>query len=152
MRADGVAENECRLFTRFLAGVEMSPYVLATYARLLPTADVSPRSAQRLIERSLLAVSHAGLIPLRAADMYARVFLPRSLLRRRLVLLLAILENTEGSERPLNSAYEGSLVSVALELMLTGIASGLCLLLGIVIFAPLHLVSGAGDAAPEPAH
>jgi hypothetical protein len=148
-----VVTAECRTFARYLSGVDASPYVQAGYARLLPSAAVSPQASARLIERSLLAVARQGELPVRVADVYARFFLPRSALRRRLVLVLAMLENTPVSERPLNSAYEGSLPAVVLHLALTGIASVGCLLVGLVVFGPLHLASG-GDASapPEPGH
>lgn len=143
---------ECRVFAHFLADTDASPYVQHAYANLLPTSDVPPDVRDRLIERALLSVARQGTLLARVADGYARIFLPRSVLRRRLVLMLAILENSPGSERLLNSGDEGSLLGVGVRLMLTGIASVLCSMVGVVVFAPLHLVSGGSAAQPERLH
>ena len=139
---------ECRVFAHYLADTDASPYVQHAYASLLPTSAVPSDVHDRLIERALLAVARQGSLAARVADGYARFFLPRSLLRRRLVLMLAILENSPGSERLLNSGDEGSLLGVGARLMLTGIVSVLCSMVGVVIFAPLHLVSGGSAAQP----
>jgi len=147
-----VVAAECRVFAHYLADTEASPYVQHAYGKLLPTSDVPSAVRDRLIERALLSVARQGTLATRVADGYARFFVPRSLLRRRLVLMLAILENSPGSEKLLNSGDEGSLVGVGVRLVLTGIASVLCSVLGVVIFAPLHLVSGGSAAQPEPLH
>lgn len=143
---------ECRVFAHLLADTDASPYVQHAYAKLLATSDVSPLVRERLIERALLAVARQGTLAARVADGYARFFLPRSLLRRRLVLMLAILENSPGSERLLNSGDEGSMVGVGVRLMLTGIASVFCSIVGVVIFGPVHLASGGNAAEPERLH
>ncbi len=174
MRPDDIPSRtatECRVFARYLADVEASPYVRESYARLVPTSDAGPTrrhdrghgdghlhahdltpglADDRVIERALLAMARRGVIATRVADGYARFFLPRSALRCRLVLMLAILENSPGSERVLNSGDEGSLFGVGARLVLTGAASVLCILVGVVLLGPVHLASGeARDARPE---
>ena len=146
MAADTVSERaandaECRAFTRYLVGTDPTEYITNSYHRLLPSAGVPHETSAVLIERSLLAAGRAGSLPLRMADGYARFFRPRSLLRRRLILLLAIVENCEPNEGVLNSGAEGSLVSVGLRLMVSLVASGLCLIAGVILFGPLHLLS-----------
>lgn len=66
--------------------------------------------------------------------------------------MLAILENSPGSERLLNSGDEGSLVGVGVRLMLTGVASVFCSIVGVVVFGPVHLASGGSAAQPERLH
>ncbi len=143
---------ECRVFARYLAETEASPYVQQAYAQLRASSDMPLGLRERRIERALLTVARQGALATRVADGYARFFLPRSVLRRRLVLMLAILENSPGSEQVLNSGDEGALVGVGARLMLTGIASVLCALVGVVIFAPVHLASGGNAAQPARLH
>lgn len=152
MTADATVMAECRVYASYLADANPSSYVIEAYERLRPTASRSTQSDARLIERSLVAMSRWGALPLRVADGYARFFLPRSLLRRRLVLMLAILENSADGERQLNSGDEGSLVGVGVRLMLTGVVSVLCIAIGVVCFAPLHLLSGSDSTPIEAAH
>jgi hypothetical protein len=132
---------ECRVFGRYLIGIEPSEYVLRCYLQLLPSASVSQKEGALLIERSLMSVARMRPELTRVADAYARFFRPRSLLRRRLILLLAILENSVPAERRLNTGSEGTPLGVIAGLVVSLVASGLCLVAGIVLFGPVHLVS-----------
>jgi hypothetical protein len=138
---DDAIVAECRTFGRYLADAEPTPYATECYLRLLSSADLPDQTSALLIERTLLAFAREGVLPLRIADAYARFFRPRSLLRRRLVLLLAILENSAPTERPLNAGADGSLVTIGAQLALTFVASGLSLVAGVIAFGPIHLVS-----------
>ncbi|MEO8622669.1 MAG: hypothetical protein ABI625_16480 [bacterium] len=139
-RRDAIAA-ECTLFARYLADAEPTSYVTACYLRLHSSADLPDETSRVLIERALLAFAQEGVLPLRIADAYARFFRPRSLLRRRLVLLLAVLENSAPTERSLNAGASGSLVTIGALLVLTFIASGLSLVAGVIAFGPIHLAS-----------
>ena len=121
------------MFTHYLADDEPTSYVIDCYRRLLSSADLPDQTRGLLIERTLLAFAREGVLPLRIADAYARFFRPRSLLRRRLVLLLAILENSAPTERPLNAGADGSLMTIGAQLVLTLIASGLSLVAGVIV-------------------
>ena len=137
---------ECIALCRYLSSAMPSVYVMDCYERLRPSVQVNERTGSALIERSLLASASLGPIALRAADGYARVFRPRSLLRRRLILLLAILENSPPTERLLNSSDERSFLGVGLRLAGTMMASVLCTLVGTVLLGPIHVVSTLGPA------
>lgn len=132
---------ECRRFTRLLTRTEPSAYVVASYVRLRATGVLSARRADALVERGLLAAARQGGLPLRIADVYARFFLPQALLRRRLLLMLAILENSPGSAAYLNSSIVGSVPRVLVGVVVAGTASVACVVVGILCFAPLHVMS-----------
>ena len=144
---------ECRTFGRYLSGAEPTEYATRCYLRLLPSAAVPEDANSLLIERALVAAGRVGPLPLRIADAYARFLVPRSLLRRRLILLLAILENSAPAERTFNSGAEQSLPVLAAQLVVTLVASGLCLVAGVIAFGPVHIVSGVRgpNAAAEAA-
>jgi hypothetical protein len=134
---------ECRTFARYLCGANPTEYVASAYSRLLPSAAVSAETAGLLIERSLLAFARLGSPAIRIADGYAGVFRPRSALRRRLVLLLAILENSPPTARTLNTGDEGTAVAVVARLAATLVVSGVCALIGVLVLGPVHVVSNA---------
>ena len=131
---------ECRVFSRYLVRQEPTPYVLSSYQRLcrLDPRSLAPLS---LIDRGSLGLARRGILPARIADGYVRMFCPYGPLRRRLILLLAILENSPPSDAPLNAATEGSRARIILGVSLTLLAGSACLLAGIVFLGPLHLVS-----------
>lgn len=147
MASEAIAA-ECRVFARHLVGAEPTPYVLACYERLLSTANVAPRESALLIERALLGFGRAGGFALRMADGYACVLRPRGALRRRLILLFAILENSPTTAHLLNTGDVGSFAGVSLRMVATMTASVLCTLAGLVVLGPVHALSAA--LAPSP--
>ena len=133
--------TECRVFARHIADDDPSPYVLAAYERLLPSAMLAPAEESRLIERALLDMGRAGGLRLRLADSYACLFRSRGGLRRRLVLMVAILENSPSSAPLLNTGDEGSFIAVSARMVASVAVSALCTLGGVLVFAPVHVVS-----------
>ena len=130
---------ECRVFCRYLTREEPSDYVLGHYARARASAEAP--AAAPVLDRGLLALARRGPLLTRVADGYSRIFQPHSTLRRRLILLLAILENSPPSARSLNSAREGRPLALLGRLALTMLGSAACLLTGVLLLGPLHLAS-----------
>ena len=151
-------EQECRALCEYLVGVEPSDYVIGWYLaghRSIPYAREGGKGPDRF-DRYLLALARRRGPFTRIADAYARILRPRSVLRQKLILLLAILENCPPTHQPLNSARAGS--KPVLFLILAGAAGGFlaALLSGILLAGPVHLAcalvppdhrpSGAADA------
>jgi hypothetical protein len=76
----------------------------------------------------------------KVADAYARVFASETLLRKKLVLLLAILETSSPSYRLLDAVDSGSKLLLWIRLASRGLVSALSLLLGIVMFFPTQFM------------
>lgn len=131
-------ERECRVFTRYLAGREPTPYVIEKY-RAAHAVDASYRTDSAFDGR-LVAV--ARLHPLLAwlVDAAARFLAPRGTLRKKLVLLLAILETSPPFFSSLERLEEGrrGREFAALTLRLVVFVPGL--LLGIVLVLILRVV------------
>ena len=138
--SDDDIRRECRALTRYLSGFEPSPYVENCYRRLRPTADAVEDLP---IDRILVAVARAGSLGARIADGYARLARPTGRLRRRLTLLLAILENSPGFFEPVTKPSVGGSVTVIVALAGQLIVSGLALLVGALSLGPAHLVTSA---------
>ena len=86
---DPLLERECRVFTRYLVGREPSEYVRAKYA---DAHTIVPAYATLdAFHRRLLGIARTGPAFTRLADAYTRAFAPRGALRKKLILLLAIL-------------------------------------------------------------
>lgn len=96
-------EIECRVFTKCLTGVEANTYIQDKYkeAHLFLSGLTSCDDFDNL----LVSIARRSRISCRVADAYARWFAPQSVLRCKLVTLLAILEctspySTEFDETP----------------------------------------------------
>jgi hypothetical protein len=135
--------REARALARLLANVEPTDAMVAYYRHALPSADAGASRPLHRVDVSLLESARGGPTAARVADAYARFFRPRGPLRRRIVLMLAILENSPEAHAALNSGVEGSFPVVAGRLVLTGVAGIACLLAGVLRFSPVHLTGGA---------
>lgn len=138
----GALARECGVFTRYLAGIAPSGYVVSRYAAAHPSLPTPPSEAPP-IDQLLVGAAARGVLLCRAADAYARWFRPRGLLRQKLVLALAVLENSPPTHRTLTAASTGSPLRVGLGVagaLALGLAS---LLAGLIAFGPLHLVLAA---------
>jgi hypothetical protein len=136
-------ERECEVFCHYLTGSAATEYVVRKYVAGHASMPAAGTRVDRLIDRWLLAVARTGPTPARFADSYARMLRPHGPLRHRLVLLLAILENSPGFHERLDHATRGAPMGIMLELGITGVGFVLRLALGLACFGPVHLVSGA---------
>ena len=139
---------ECRAFSRYLIRQDPTDYVSRCYQAAWPTAAIPAGERAPLIDAGLLALARRGRggVLTRIADAYARRFRPYAELRRRLILLLAILENSPGSAANLGAAREGSWLGSAARMGLTLLSGGGCLIAGMILLGPLHLL---GRLAPR---
>ena len=91
------------------------------------------------LDRALLHVAHWGPGFARAADAYAGAFARPSILRRKLVLLAAILESRGETARLLDTAHPGSRLILIAELVARGGLVVLLVTLALLLLAPLRL-------------
>jgi len=134
--------RECGVFTRHIAGRAPTPYVVRRYtdAHAVLTG-LEPNGGHG---RWLLRVARVGPLPCRVADAWARLAAPRSALRMKLVVLLAILEVTPPFAAELDQPGGGRGLEWA-RIVAAGMTSLLALVVGLVLFLPLRLVAGSRD-------
>jgi len=130
-------EDEGRTFGTAILGVVPDDYVASQYARAHQHLALQPATA---FDDTLLAFAALGPLSLRAADGYARFFAPTTALRRKLAVLVAILESTAPSDTAFAAQAEPA-SAVVVRLVFTGVGFALLLAVGIVALAPLQLAS-----------
>lgn len=86
-------DRECAAFCRYLIGREPTERVRARYREAHALGVVEAPGTATAFDRLLVSIARAGALPARLADAHARVFRKAGLLRRKLVLLLALLES-----------------------------------------------------------
>jgi hypothetical protein len=136
----GALHREGHVFARYLAGVTPTAYMLRAYERghaAIPFRQGPPPDA---VDRLLLRAASLGTVTARFSDMYARFFRPTGVLRQKLVLMCAVLENSPDTHAWFNSAATGGGATVVGRLLLTGGAAALTLVAAVVLLGPLHLV------------
>jgi hypothetical protein len=135
---DAEARRECEVFSRYLLSHPPDAYLLRKYCEASaagePTDDRSPFEALLL----RLATLHPLLT--RAVDIYARWFCPRALVRKKLILVLAIAETWGPSYAELDRVDGGGRLLFVVRLVALGLVSGLLLLLAFVLLQPVRLI------------
>jgi hypothetical protein len=148
---DNVLDIESSVFTRYLAGKPPSDYVRAKYRDGHRAIPYRLKQDQDAFDVALTVLARRGATRARIADAYARVFRPHGVLRQKLTLLLAILENSPDFHRQLTRGGRG------LPLAILAIAGNLVVFLlsflaGLVFLGPVHrLLRGRRPAARAPA-
>ena len=136
-------ERECRVFTRYLTNREPDDYLLGKYVAM--QACAARADARDRTDAALLRVARLGVTGTRIADAYARIFRPRTVLRRKLILVLALAENSRAFHRLLTSGAVGSRAANGLRAAGSVAAFVLALVTGLVIFAPLRFLPGSAE-------
>ena len=132
--------RECDVFTRHVIGAAPTPYVLRKYA------EAHEKRADAFVPRhrfGAFSVALAARAPFttRMADAYCRLFAPGGVLRRKLVLLLAILETAPPFHAELD-AVRGSRAAQVAALTLGAAGWLAALTLGALLLLPAQLVLG----------
>lgn len=128
---------ECVRMCRYLVGCAPREYVIERYIRGHAARPdwFTPCSA---LDRTLS--SAASVLPLRVVDATSRFALPGSIVRRKLVLLVAILENTPPTCELFETPDVSGRIGFYLRMIPKGIGLLGALLLGTVLITPLHII------------
>lgn len=133
-------DAECRVFTQYLAGQPATDYVLEKYrAAHAATPQLRSRGGS---DDVLVGFARRGTLFAKLADSHAALFAPASQLRKKLVLLVAILETCPPYFRTMDAPIGGSPVPAIVRLVGTGLVSVTSLALGSIVLVPLRVFGG----------
>lgn len=130
--------RECSVFARYLTGKGPGAYLLGWYAHAHTARPAfAPENA---FDRFLLRV--AGTSPALAllADSYASFFARHSALRKKLILILGILESLPPEAGFDERIEESSPAAAILRMGARGVLFALRLALAVIVFLPFHLL------------
>lgn len=140
VEANSRLSRECRVWCRYLIGQEPNDYLLEKYR----DAHLKDKryDASGYFDLFLLRVAATSPMFARMADSYAWLFASRSTLRRKLILLLAILENS-GSTHALLDAVDHTRTPVLyLSFLKEALLFAARIVLSLVVLLPVHLALG----------
>jgi hypothetical protein len=127
-------ERECRVYAQYLSGQEPTPYLTEKYLDFHQKLGPSLRSDA--FDSFLVNVSARGGIWVRFADSYAQLFRKGSALRKKLILVLGLLECTPPAFEKLDSVPSGGCAGAVLRMAGTSIGFVLSSLAAMVLFTP----------------
>ncbi len=142
-------QHECRVFSRYLTGQLPEPVVCEKYADALTARQHRLLEVHGRFDALLLGMAAMHPLLTRFADVYARYFYSDSVLRRRLVMLLAILETRSAVFAQLDSPNCGGKTGLLVGMSLRSIASVMLLAVALITLLPLHLLFGRRSDAGQ---
>ena len=139
--ADDQLAAEARVFGRLLTAGDAPPAAVAAYVTA-HDQEVFRRGTP--FQMKLARAAARGVFSARMADGYARLFDPYGPLRRKLVLMLAILECTPPTHRVLDAPVGGGFAGALLRLAGYGLRAVFCTALGTLVFLPQRFFGRGG--------
>jgi len=133
-------DSECAVFCRYLIGADPSPATTALYRRAHELGTLAPRESDGRFQHALVALARWGTWPARLADCHSRIFSQAGLLRRKLTLVLALLECDPTAFERVDRVDCSSLLSFGLRAGLLAALFVLTLAAGLLVFLPLRFV------------
>lgn len=138
--------RECDTFCRYLAGADAPDNVRAKYREAHDLGVVAIEPANTRFDRALVRFARLGTFATRLADVHARFFANGGLLRRKLVLLLALLESHADTVGRVDAPTVAGPIGFVVETALRMTVFVLLALLGLVVFLPVRLACALGGS------
>ncbi len=132
-------DSECQTYCRYLTGQNPTSYIREKYHEYHQMSGAFSSLAR--FDRFLLSFSRRGTWMARIADGYSVRFLKQSAVRKKLVLMLALLECAPPSSSYLD-ASRGPAALVLARMCVTAAASLLALVAAVLVLLPVHWAMG----------
>jgi hypothetical protein len=131
---------ECAAWSRYLLGVEPSEAVVARYVDAHRRGVVAVPGSEEAFDRALVLCARTGSFAARVCDVHARLFRPAGLLRRKLVLALALLEVDAAAHARVDDVRAASPAAVIAGLGVSALVFALLAAGGLVVLLPVRVV------------
>jgi len=135
-------DRECHVFCTHLIGQPPNDYVRIKYREGNQTHRLEEAAMARPFDRRLVRIARKGPWFSKLADTYAAIFYKPAILRKKLILLLAILESCAPTHRLLDAGQSVGTASYYATLLTKGFGFAFTLLVSTVVFTPWHLALG----------
>jgi hypothetical protein len=129
-------ERECITFATYLSGQPPTPYLIEKYLDF--HQKLGEKTAEDRFDAFLVRISARSAAWTRVADSYARIFRPNSVLRTKLILVLALLECAPPSFETLDRVPLGGIPGTVLRLAGASARFLFALIAGAAIFTPVR--------------
>ncbi len=134
--------GECNALCRYLADLDADDYVVGKYEAAHRAGVLGREARPGAFDRLLLRVGLLHPLTTRAVDGYAALLFKRALLRKKVTLLIAILETRPPFSSLLDTVDDGRPAALVVRTLATGLPAILIGALLSVAFIPLQLGFG----------
>jgi nucleoside-diphosphate-sugar epimerase len=133
-------DRECDVFSRCLVDEKATPYIHTQYEAALKAKELADDTAFSSFDRKTLRLARRNVAFANLADAYCALFHRNGALRRKLVLLLAILEHTTPTNAHFDRPKPRGVIGLLAQLFLSGVRFSAALLAGTILLLPSHLM------------
>ena len=130
---------ECLAFSRYLINVEASAYILKKYNDAHKTKHAELQARNGSFDRFLINFSMKNKLFAKFSDSYTRVFFKQSVLRKKLLLVLAILESAHPYHIRIDSVDSYRKPTLFIMMALKTMNFLFSFILSLLLIAPLHI-------------
>lgn len=144
-----VLARECRALAAYLSGKTCSDAVVAAYVDAHAAGHVLVAAPRPGLDRALLSCAGRGVPVVAIADAYASIFARTSNFRRKLILVLALLETTAPDYREIDTPASASLGGFLVATTTAVAGLSLRLVVALPWFGTLALLDRFAPTRPE---
>jgi nucleoside-diphosphate-sugar epimerase len=134
-------DNECRILTKYLVGDSPTTYVMQKYKEAQQVTDAFKSHSSGPMDRRLMRYSIKNPFFTRVADAYSRFFAKDSLLRKKIILMMAILESSAPAYRYYDLPKDSKATRAIIRLFFAGLSFAMIFSLSILLFAPFQIMT-----------
>lgn len=140
--------NECNVFCYYLINQKPSKYVLEKYQDAHRVGSIN-RNIDSNFDKLLISIAKISFFT-KLVDVYTSIFFKGAVFRKKLILLLAILESCAPTCYYLDSVTISGKAMLFVRIFQKVLLSMFSLLLSIIILMPLHVIYKIVSKAPGP--
>lgn len=145
-------DRECAVYSTYLIGAAPDSYILNKYREAHRASHTLRVCNPTVLGQRLIGFSCRSPFFTSLADTYSRFFCPRSLFRKKLILLLAILESSPSSYEYFDKPDPGGIALLLISMFIKGILFATRLMLAMILLLPIHVMSFMRTPTPTPTH
>ena len=144
-----VLKGECEVFSRYLVDHDPNAYVTAKYKDAHLTGIFAHPASGPPFDDLLLLISRVHPMVARLVDTYTSVFRKNSIVRKKMILLLAILETCSPTFVDFDLVDSRGRAGLCLGIAGQSAAFGVSLILGTLLFLPLQMILAITSVFPD---
>lgn len=130
---------ECNTLTHYLIQRAPTPYILAKYREAHQVSPKLARLGTMPFDRFLVELTHKNIALTKLVDSYTAVFYRNAAVRKKMVLLLAILESCAPTYAIFDQPDANGRAAFLFCFVQQGIVFALSLMVAVILLLPLHL-------------
>lgn len=141
---------ECSMFCNYLIGTIPAADIESHYVKANTQHNLANKAGFSTFDQTTLRLALRGPVFARSIDAFCALFRRRGVLRRKLIIISAILEHTALAGDRYDKATAKGAGGTILELIVNGLSFGICLIFAALVLLPIRLLNLSGSVKAEP--